>query len=72
MKRLIFLACLLLVSSPLALRAQDGQGDDCQGQENGSSCVRKISAQEMGATGAGVAVFLSVAGYLVLRRRSAA
>lgn len=70
MKKLILLACLLAVSVPLASRAQNGQGDNCQGQEPTCTPTR-ISATEMGAIGSGVAVFLGVAGYLVLRRRRA-
>jgi LPXTG-motif cell wall-anchored protein len=73
MKRLVFLACLLLLSIPLNSRAQDGQGQNqnCQGQQDGSSCggKQKISAQEMGTIGAGAAVLVGLAGYLVLRRR---
>lgn len=71
MKKLVLLACLLFLGIPASARDQNGQNQNCQGQQPPCT-VKRISATEMGAIGTGMALLIGLGGYLVLRRRKSA
>jgi LPXTG-motif cell wall-anchored protein len=70
-KNLFLLAVLALVVTPRSVYAVDcEQSGDQQGNNKG--CKAEIGATEKFGIGVGGAVLISVAGYLLLRRRRAA
>jgi MYXO-CTERM domain-containing protein len=71
-KKLLMLACLIVVLTPLSARAQN---DNCQGNEDSQGCGGSkphMSAVEMTGLGVGGAALVGLAGYLLLRRRHSA
>jgi hypothetical protein len=63
LKRLILLASFAVLFTPFVASAHDGKDGDRDRH-------RKISANEIAATGFAAAAIIGVAGYLALRKRT--
>jgi len=70
-KNVLLLAVLALVVTPRSVYAADCQQSGDQ-QGNNKGCKAGIGATEKFGIGMGGAAFISVAGYLLLRRRRVA